>query len=101
MSWLYCTWIESFVQCSISQHSSPYLYIELSSKLELIELILIGLILQGLIFAINFNFGHSILLEVVYSQPTIQIVGKRIFSKLLYPHSIYTFGCNFSYNRLH
>ena len=45
------------------------MYIELSSKLELIGSLLIGLILLGLF-------------KVVYSELTIQIINKRIFSRL-------------------
>ena len=88
--------------CSISQHSSPYLYIELASKLELMGLLLIiVLILLWLIFK-SFYLGQSTVLKVVYSQLTVQITDKREFSKpevfsrqALYPHFIYTFGLNF------
>ena len=51
------------------------MYIELSSKLDLIGLTLIALHLQGLIFKGVFHFGQSTLLEVVYSHLTV-VTGK-------------------------
>ena len=59
-----------FNECLMNQHSSPYLYIKPSSKLGLITV------------KRNYYFGQSILPEVVYSQLTVQVVGKKIFSKL-------------------